>query len=172
MKAGQFSQLFSILLLFLIIVGSLLFVLPLRDTIDALKTTRAGLKNNLATLEAEYEDLAALAEEVTTSETTRQSLMTAVPSGYSQDELILELSEMSSELGFTLNAVTFSSTLSQDLGKALTVNANFSGTYEQLIAFLQKLETAKRLLRVLSLNVQRTTTSEISFNLSLEAYYQ
>ncbi len=172
MKPGQFSQLFAIILLFLMILGSLLFVLPMRDEVEVLKASEASLAEELVVLESEYQSLATLAEEVSTSETTKQTLMNAVPSGYAQDELILELSEMATELGFTLNTVNFSDTVSQEFGKTLSISANFSGTYEQLIAFLQKLETAERLMRVLSLNVQRTSTSDISFNISLEAYYQ
>ena len=172
MKAGQFSQLFAILLLFLMILGSVLFVFPMRGDVETLQVTEATLAEELVALETEYESLAALAEDVSTSEITKQSLMAAVPSGYAQDDLILELSDMASELGFPLNAVNFSDTVSQEFGNTITISASFSGTYEQLIAFLQKLETADRLLRVLSLNVQRTSTSDISFNISLEAYYQ
>ena len=172
MKPGQFSQLFAIILLFLMILGSLLFVLPMRDEVEVLKASEASLAEELVVLESEYQSLATLAEEVSTSETTNQMLMAAVPTGFSQDDLILELSEMATELGFTLNAVNFSDTVDQDFGKTISISANFSGTYEQLIAFLQKLETAERLMRVLSLNVQRTSTSDVSFNISLEAYYQ
>jgi len=172
MKTGQFSQLFSILLLFLIILGATVFVLPMRDSIATLQMNKETAAAELQTLETEYETLAALSEKVATSETTKQSLMAAVPSGYAQDQLLLDLSEMASDLKFTLNALNFSDTTSEDFGKTITMTANFSGTYDQLIALLQKLETSNRLLRVVSLNVQRTSGTEITFNMNIEAYYQ
>lgn len=172
MRSGQFTQLLAIVLLLLMIVGSVFFILPLRDKIAELKAEKEVLAQEVATLDSKVLGLQALAETVSTSETTKQLLSAAVPSGYAQDELIVEVSEMANDLGFALNAVNFSDTVSEEFGKALSLNANFSGPYEELIAFLQKLETAKRLMRVLSLTLQRTDITNISFTLTVEAYYQ
>lgn len=172
MKTGQYSQLISIVLLFLIVLGAVLFVFPMRDDIEAYKTQETALAAEVANYEAQLSELTALSEQVATSETTKQTLMAAVPDGYSQDELILELSSIAEDLEFTLNAVNFSDTTSEEFGNTVEMTANFSGTYEELIAFLQKLETAERLMRVVSLNVQRTTTTDIAFNVGIEAYYQ
>ncbi len=172
MKTGQFSQLFSILLLFLIILGATVFVLPMRDEIAVLETTRDAASTELQTLQAQYQSLSDLSEEVATSETTKQSLMAAVPSGYAQDQLLLDLSAMATDLSFKLNALNFSDTTSEEFGPTVTLTANFSGSYDQLIALLQKMETSDRLMRVVSLNVQRTSSTDIAFNMSIEAYYQ
>ena len=172
MKSNSLSQLVSILLLFLIIVGSTIFVLPMRDRIAQLQVSEDTLSGELAVLETNYENLKALSEDVATSETTRNFLKTAVPVGYDQDALLLELSAMTDELGFTLNAVNFSDTVSETYGKTIDVSANFSGTYEDLVAFLQAIEGADRLMRVTNMSIQRTSTSEVAFNVSIEAYYQ
>ena len=169
---NNISQLTSIVLLFLIIVGSVLFVLPMRDKISELQASKDTLTAELQTLDAEYESLAALSEAVAASETTRNALKAAVPTGYDQEDLLLELSQMATDLDFTLNAVNFSSTVDTDLGTTLTITANFDGTYDDLVGLLQKIETADRLMQVTSMSVQRTSTSDIAFNLSIEAYYQ
>lgn len=172
MRSGQLTQLLAIVLLLLMIVGSVFFILPLRDKIAELRGEKEVLAQEVATLDSKVLGLQALAETVSTSETTKQSLGAAVPSGYAQDALIVEFSEMANDLGFTLNAVNFSDTVNEEFGKALNLSANFSGPYEELIAFLQKIETAKRLMRVLSLTLQRTDITNITFTLTVEAYYQ
>lgn len=172
MKSNSFSQLVSIVLLFLIIVGSVIFVLPMKDKIEVLKVSEETLKAEVATLEANYEDLKTLSEDVASSETTRAMLKAAVPVGYDQDKLLLELSDIADGLGFDLNAVSFSDTVSENYGNTITVSANFTGTYDDLVAFLQNLEGADRLMRVTAMNIQRTSSSAISFSLNIEAYYQ
>lgn len=172
MKNNSLSQLISIILLFLIIVGSTVFVLPLREKITTLQETQKTLSGELALLEADYQDLKTLSEDVASSETTRALLKAAVPVGFDQDALLLELSEMAEGAGFTLNAVNFSDTVSETYGNAITMSANFTGTYDDLVSFLQALESADRLLRVSNMSIQRTSTSDIAFNVSIEAYYQ
>lgn len=172
MKAGQSSQLFSILLLALILVGAIVFVLPMRDTIASLSTQKDTLTQELLTLDTQYQALSALSEDVSQSETTKLKLLAAVPVGYDQDALILELTGLASESGFELNAIGFS--LGQDpvYGKTISVATNVKGSFSELVDFLQKLENADRLFRVKSLSLQRLSATEVSFNIAIEAYYQ
>ncbi|QQR55399.1 type 4a pilus biogenesis protein PilO [Candidatus Peregrinibacteria bacterium] len=172
MKTSQSSQLISIFLLFLIIVGAVVFVLPMRDKITALKSQEAVLAEELQTLDTQYEALSTLSKEVSQSETTKLKLLSAVPKGYDQDALILELTDLAAQTGFTLNAISFSAGTSQDYGKILSVSSSVKGSFEQMIEFLQLLEGADRLMRITSLSVQRLSASEVGFNLTLEAYYQ
>ncbi len=172
MKNNSFSQLVSIVLLFLIIVGSVVFVLPMRDKIAELKVAKEAATTEVATLESTYADLQALSEQVATSESTRDALKAAVPSGYDQDSLLLELSSMGEDLGFKINAITFGDTVSEQYGNTISISANITGTYDDLVAFLQEVEAADRLMQVTSMSVQRTSSSAISFSLTLEAYYQ
>lgn len=172
MKNNSFSQLVSIVLLFLIIVGSVVFVLPMRDKIAELKVAKEAATAEVATLESTYADLQALSEQVATSESTRDALKAAVPSGYDQDSLLLELSSMGEDLGFKINAITFGDTVSEQYGNTISISANITGTYDDLVAFLQEVEAADRLMQVTSMSVQRTSSSAISFSLTLEAYYQ
>lgn len=172
MKTAQSSQLLSILLLLLMIVGGVFLVLPMRDTIAELSTQRETATTELTALQTEYDALAALAEEVSKSQSTKDALMKAVPSGYAEDTLILDLAGMATEIGFKLNAMNFSAGSDENLGKTITVTANLTGTYDDLVDFLQKIESSERLMQVKSLNVQRTSATAIAFNLQIEAYYQ
>lgn len=172
MQSGQSSQLLSILLLLLIVVGSVVFVLPMRKDLVTLKTQEAAASGELQALDAEYAELSALSEQVAKSESVKEALLKAVPVGYEQDALILELSDLAEKTGFTLNSVGFSLGSDEVLGNTLSVTMNVSGSYASLVEFLQKLETADRLLKVSSLSVQRTGASSVSFNLQIDAYYQ
>lgn len=172
MKPSQFSQLFSIILLFLVIVGTVVFVLPMSDKVAALKEDKAAAALELEGIQSEYDALSALAENVAKSAATKQALTDAVPNGYSQDELILELSKMADDLDFDLNAMNFSVSADQEYGNSVTVAANFSGSYDDLINFLRKIEGGDRLMQVTSIAVQLTSTNDIVFNLNIEAYYQ
>jgi Tfp pilus assembly protein PilO len=171
-KSNSFSQLVSIVLLFLILVCSVVFVLPMRKKVEELRASRDLRVTEVEALEGDYTELKALSEEVVKSESTREALKTAVPVGYDQDALLLELSELAKDLGFALNAVNFSDSVSQDYGKTIGISANFTGTYEDLVGFLQKLEGADRLLRVTNMSVQRVSSADISFSVNIEAYYQ
>ncbi len=172
MKSGQSSQLVSILLLFLVIVGVTVFVLPMREEMTQLQLEKTTLEAELLELDARYMALDELSKKVSQSETTKLSLLRAHPVGYEQDQLILDLTNMAEEAGFSLNVLSFSPGLSEEYGKTLTVATNITGSYDQMIRFLQSLESADRLMRVISMNVQRLTASSVAFNLQIEAYYQ
>lgn len=172
MQKNQISQLLSVLLLLLIVVAVMVFVWPMRGTIDDLRAERDSLSEQLQAVQVEYDTLVSLSNDVSSSETARDELLKAVPEGFSQDELILELSKLASAAGFHLNAMNFSESVNQDYGQMVTVAANLSGDYSNLIKFLQKLETSERLMRVTSISVQLTSTQDVVFNLNIEAYHQ
>lgn len=172
MKTAQSSQLFSLLLLLLMMVGGAVFVLPMRSTIGDLSVQRSTATEEVNALQTEYDSLAALAEDISKSDSAKEALMKAVPVGYSEDDLLLDLSTMASEVGFKLNAMNFSLGQRAELGSTITVTANLTGTYDQLVDFLQQVESSARLMQVTSLNVQRTGATAIAFNLQIEAYYQ
>ena len=172
MKTGQSSQLMSILLLMFIIVGSVVFVLPMRESIVTLSAQKDTLTEELLVLDTQYEDLSALSKEVSQSETAKLKLLSSVPVGYNQDSLILDLTDLADQTGFQLNSIAFSLGQSALYGKTITVATSVKGSFDQLIEFLQKLEGANRLMRVTSLGVQRLSATEVGFNLAIEAYYQ
>jgi len=166
------SQLIPILLLILIVVGSVFFVVPMRDNIENLQIQKAESNESLALLQSEYDDLNALSEEISKSQATQDALKKAVPAGMAQDELILELIDMAKDLGFDANVLSFSLRTDKDYGNTVGISLSLTGAYDDLIEYLQLLEGADRLMSVTSISVQRTNTEAISFGVNLEAYYQ
>lgn len=172
MKPGQSSQFVSIILLLLVIVGVFVFVFPMRGKIVELKADRLVLDGELTALNAEYDSLSALSLETAKSEATKEALLKAVPVNTAQDELILELSKIAEDNGFDLNAVNFSESSDAVLGNFVSTNVNVTGNSDKLITLLQQFESADRLITVKSLSIQRTSSTAISANISLDAYYQ
>lgn len=172
MKNYQISQLVSIILLLFLILGGVFFVSPMRGKTVELSVQRDAASVDLQGLQSQYETLAALAAQVSASSVTKSKLLTAVPVGTAQDKLLDELTKMADELDIGMNSISFSESLDSDFGNYLNISANFQGSYDQLIAFLQKIENASRLLRVTALSVQLTSTTDAVFTLSMEAYYQ
>lgn len=168
----QATQLVSVLLLVLAVVLLLVFVLPMRGDNEGLRAQRDQGAADLQVLEADLQELISLSEQVAGSEAVRMELLRAVPKGVLQDELLVELSELAEESGFTMNAVNFTLPASQSDAQTVQIAANLSGSYEDLDGFLQDIESASRLMQVRSMNVQRTTNATVNFNLTIEAYYQ
>lgn len=172
MRQGQSLQLISIVCILFIAIGAVLFVLPMRTSITNLKAQKETANLSLASLDDEYAKLSALSTEVAKSESVKQALLEAIPVSSAQDSLILELSKIAEDSGFDLNSVNFSDSTKDGGGSVLSANANLAGSYDNLFAFLQKVETAKRLMRVQSISLQRTSSEGVSFNISIDAYYQ
>ena len=80
--------------------------------------------------------------------------------------------ELAEDSGFDSNVISFSLRTDQEYGNTLGVSMSLVGAYDDLITLLQAIESAERLMQVQSIAVQRTSTTDISFSLSLETYYQ
>ena len=169
---GQTSQLLSLILLALLIGGVLLFVSPLQKKVAANRASVDVRSLELQSLQSEFDSLKTLADEVAKSEAKRDILLNAVPIGHSEDDLLVELTDLTASLAFGVNAINFALGSDPDLGDTVTVTANFEGSFANLVEFLQQIENADRLFQVKSISVQRTGTDEVVFNLIIEAYYQ
>ena len=172
MKNNQFSQLVSIVLLLFMILGGVFFVSPMKDNVGTLTTQKDAAAIELQGLQSQYEELAALAAKVSESEATKTKLLRSVPVGTAQDALLDEMTKISEDLKIDMNSISFGKSSDEDFGNFLSVTATFNGSYAQLISFLQKIENAERLMRITTLSVQLTSTTDAVFNLGLEAYYQ
>lgn len=165
-------QLTAVVLLFLLIIGILLVILPMRSRNAALKVTHATALTERQQLEDRLEKLEALSEQVASSAAAKKTLLQAVPKGLNQDELILELKELSDKVSYDLSTMSFSVTNSAEFGNTVSIGASLSGGYSDLIAFLRNIENADRLFRVKSIAAQRTNNEGVYFNVVLEAFYQ
>ena len=161
-----------VLLMLLMAAVVAFFVLPTRDDITALKVQKETSAGELSVLDSEYNELTNLSNEVAKSEAAKVALLDALPVGTAQDSMILELTDLAEASGFALNAISFTEGSDEAFGKTLTANVNVSGEYKKVISLLSGIESAKRLMRVKSIGIQRTSETGISANLSIEAYYQ
>ncbi len=172
MKRSPFTQLISVVLLLVMGVVGMVFVIPTREKVATLRLERDGVAADLQQLQADVEHLETLSTKLSESESLRKELAEAVPVGYDQDQLILDLQEIAKSTGFLLSGMSFSPSVDKDFGTVIRVSANLTGNYDKLTSFLQAVENADRLMQVTSLNVQLTNATELVFNLTLEAYYQ
>lgn len=166
------SQFVSLFLLALLLFGGLFILNPLREGSKVAKEKVEERSNQLQILQSEFDVLNVLADEISLSSAKKETLLKAVPVGHKQDELLLELSKLTKEYNFSVNAINFAQSMDVNLGKVMTITSNFEGSYADLISFLQKLENAERLFQVRSISVQLTSSTDVVFNLNIEAYYQ
>lgn len=170
MKNSQ-SQLLSVVLLLILVLGGIFFVNPLRESVAEMKVDRDDSVSRLAQSQLSLESMKLLAEEVS-AESAKADLLDAVPVGNAQDELILEMESIAKKAGFDLNAVNFTEGSDAEYGQKVIVAANLAGSYDDLVEFLQRVENADRLMTVDSMTVQLTSTDSVVFNVSLSAYHQ
>ncbi len=145
---------------------------PMKDNVEDLAVQRDAASVELQGLQSQYEELAALAAKVSESAASKAKFLASVPVGTAQDKLLDELTKISADLKIDMNSISFSKSTDKDFGNYLNVSASFKGSYSELISFLQKIENAERLMRVTTLSVQLTSTTDAVFTLGLEAYYQ
>ncbi len=164
------------LLLIALAVG--MFVLaPVRDNGDLLKTDLAAAEANFQTLQSEVDRLKAAEAKLPLAESERQKLLLSVPVGLNQDQLILDLKRIGEGAKVSLNAISFSLQPERYDAQTVSVVANFTGRYEELMALLTALENNPRLFRVNSIGVQLSDSDDdgaplMNFSVTLEAYYQ
>ncbi|HAU40293.1 MAG: Tfp pilus assembly protein PilO [Candidatus Peregrinibacteria bacterium GW2011_GWF2_43_17] len=168
-------NLMSVVLLLAVVLGLLFFVNPMRAEIGLMEVNLAEKELQVSELSAKVAELEAIKEEVGSSGISEDKLLTQVPEGISQDELIVDLSELSTTAGIELHGMSFSTVESEDGAGAVSISASFDGDYEDLIGFLQAVEDSSRKIKVKSINVQLSSEDDVakaSFSLLMEAYYQ
>lgn len=170
-KSSQY-QLLSIVLLLLLIAGIGVFILPMKTKNGELKVERQAVAQLRDESQQKLDQLTGLLDSVAKSEAAKKALLDSVPVGLSQDDLILELKELSDEADYNLVNLSFAKKSAEEGVQVVSVNASLSGTYNDLIQFLKAIEGARRTFEVNSISVQRGDSRSILFNVSLSAFYQ
>ncbi len=165
-------QLLAVVLFILMVLGLVLFILPMQRANKALQLDKREAVAERQEAQLSLEKLSQLSDELSASESTKKALLRAVPSGLSQDALILELKELADEADFNVNNMSFSERNSEGLGEVLSVGLSLAGDYSDLTTLLELIEEADRLMEVSSISVQRIDPQSILFNLTVEAFYQ
>lgn len=172
MKRNHFTQLVSVVLLLVMVLAAVLFVLPMQERVGDLKLEKVAAADDLQQLQTDYEHLKGLSDQLAESDSLKKELSEAVPEGYEQGQLILDLTEIAKATDFVLSGMSFSPSTDQQYGNVMTLSANLSGSYSDMLSLLQAIENADRLMQVTSMNVQLTNATNVVLNLTLEAYYQ
>ncbi|MCC6643539.1 type 4a pilus biogenesis protein PilO [Candidatus Peregrinibacteria bacterium] len=174
---NQKSNVFSLLLLLLIVAIGLFWFKPNWDEVSALQVTetaKATQKDALAKQIQELKD--AQANLAGTSEINQATVLTAIPENYGQDQLINQIVDIAKKNDVNLSSISFSvQTNSQDAIKKSTISLSMTGSEADLLRLLRGLESNPRKLVVRNVTVQLGRTENLeraNFNISMDAFYQ
>lgn len=176
-KQNTTSTLIAAILLIAALVVGLFVWQPARDDVGSLETNLLDMQSELSSLEAELAELVILEEELPVAEAERERILGSVPVGLNQDALVQDLDEIGDSANVDLNSMTFSKqNIEGATADVIAIVCNFSGDYEDLGRLLEELENNDRLFKVISIGVQLGEITdegqEMTFSVSLEAYYQ
>jgi Tfp pilus assembly protein PilO len=182
------ASLTALVLFIVSILVGVFFWQPMRDRVVEQSTLLDSEQAELTILEKQVADLVSLEANLPVSDTERERILDTVPTQLAQDDLVKDLSTLADKVGISLNSMTFSlhpasPTLTVGAAAAksgeadvVSIMANFTGNYDDLITLLKALESNKRLFRVTSIGVQLSEITEqgqqMIFTVALEAYYQ
>lgn len=162
----------AVILLIVGIVGIFLFVLPQRDKLDTVQANLASNQTELNKLNAEIVKFNNLEKSFTGGEVTKKDVLNLVPENIEQDEVIDAFADLTDEYGLSFNSVSFSASAStDDNASILNITTNVTGKHQDLIDFLEALETNSRKYRVKTLSVQTLENRLENMSLNIEAYF-
>lgn len=164
------------------LLGAIFYLKPAWEEVNSLALGRDSKLAEKQGLQQQLTDLQALQQELNaSSEVSRETSLAAIPEKLEEDNLILDLAEISRKNDIVLNSVSFSTPVDAPAGQVsmATVNASLVGTESSLIGFLRAVEANSRKLLVKSISVQLAKTEKTAvgsplanFSVSMEAYYQ
>jgi hypothetical protein len=171
----------SIIGIVLVLLSVSLFVFfyrPISISNQELKKTQESLNANIL----DQENKLTLLEEQKVglnlvTDTAMNILKNAIPSAMSQDVVIRDLISISDENKVSLNSISFGKGGANDKGvSVLRVNAGFEGGFNDLIRFLEGIETNNRKFTVNSISVQLASLTvggirKANFSVAMETYF-
>ncbi|MBT6068983.1 type 4a pilus biogenesis protein PilO [Candidatus Peregrinibacteria bacterium] len=169
----------SLLLALAILVIYMYYIQPSSEKLEEKRLEKAQMEEQLTDLQNSVDELLALQASIPKSVGERQLLLAQVPTDLDQDGLIKDLNRLASNRGIELKNIGFAlQGVDQETGVGVvTMATGFEGTYQDLINLLADVENNVRKLRVKNISVQvlevsREVSAEVSFTLTIEAYYQ
>lgn len=178
MASTSKSNLVGGIVVLLIIFTFAFLVRPLREDMNQLSADMLITDGEIEKLQSEISKVTEVNKDLPSDEVTRSQLLLLAPEGLNQSELINSLNEIASKNSISLNAINFDEQGSDEEIPGLqkvAISTSLTGSYNNVIAFLEGIEDSKRAIIVRTINVQKTDNSEtsaVTFNLYLEAYYQ
>lgn len=171
------SAVISLLLLLALVAVGIFWFRPNFDEVNALKVTEQARQNDIDQLNQTLNTLKATQANLAAgTEIDQQAVLAAIPERFQQDQLIIDINDISQKNGVNIGSISFSAPMnSQEAVKKATINISMTGDQDALMRLLKGLENNARKMVVKSITVQYGQTegvSRINFNVSLETYFQ
>lgn len=162
----------AVILLVVAVVGIFILVLPKRDELDSAKTSLLTEQTELNKLKAEISKFNALEDSFQGGEVTKNDVLNLVPENIEQSEVIDTLADLTDDFGLAFNSISFSASAGVDeKASILNITTNVTGKHQDLIDFLDALETNSRKFRVKTMSVQILESRLENMSLNIEAYF-
>lgn len=166
----------TVLIAVSIIVG-FVFVLPKYDELSVMRDTLEARRVLLADTQASEKNIQALGREYNSHEAGIKKILLALPRQRQVDYITSSIKEAANANGIQLHSLAFSDT-EKIAGnentveyQTIPVHAEFSGTYQELMHFLDTLESSLRLYDIAALSVSKGANGgELSIKMELSAY--
>ena len=169
----------SLLLVLVTLAIYMYYIRPVSDELNQKQLEQVQTEQELADLQNSIDELTRLQASLPKSDGEKQLLLSQVPVELNQDGLIQDLNRLAVGRGIDLKNVGFAlNGVDQETGiGTVTMTTGFEGTYQDLINLLADMEGNVRKLRVKNISVQvlevsRDVSADVSFSLTIEAYYQ
>lgn len=164
--------LIAVVLLVIAVVGIFVFILPQKDQLEEVKANLASEQTELNKINAEIVKFNQLEESFTGGEVTKKDVLNLVPENVEQAEVINIFAELTDEFGLSFNSVSFNSSTSPDENASvLNITTNLTGKHQDLIDFLEALETNSRKFKVKTMSVQTLENRLENMSLNIESYF-
>lgn len=179
MKSNNSKNLISLLLILAILVIYMYYIRPTSADLEQKQLEKAQAEEQLTDLQNSVDELTKLQASLPKGDGEKQLLLSQIPVSLDQDGLIKDLNRLASNRGIELKNVGFSlNGIDKEMGIGIvTMSTGFEGTYQDLINLLADMEANVRKFRVKNISVQvlevsRDVSTDVSFTLTIEAYYQ
>jgi len=164
--------LIAVVLLIIAVVAVFMLIIPQRDQLDEVKTNLSEEQLELNRLNNEIAKFVKLEDSFTGGEVTKNDVLNLVPENIEQNEVIETFAELTSEFGLSFNSISFGTAQGADEdASVLNITTNLTGKHEDLIDFLEALETNSRKYRVKTMSVQTLENRLENMSLTIEAYF-
>jgi len=178
---NKFS-LIALLVFVLTLLGAVFYVKPAWEEVGSLAFGRDAKLSQKQDIQQQLNDLQAVQQQLNaSSEVSRETSLAAIPEKLEEDNLILDMANISRKNDIVLNSVNFSIPAEAPAGQVTmaTVNASLTGTESSLIGFLRSVEANSRKILVKSITVQLAKTEKTAvgsplanFSVNMQTYYQ
>lgn len=171
-NSSNTTAIVAIILILVSIIGIFTFLLPEKDKLEDVKTDLASKQSELSQLKTEIVTFDELEQSFQGGEVTKNDVLNLIPETIEENEVIKTLAKLSDEHEVSLNSLSFGVSKGGDTDvNILNITTNVSGGHQDLIEFLESLETESRKFKVKTLSVQTLQNRLENMSLNIEAFF-